>query len=81
MGGILTGVGGLIFVIGWIWILVIAFQNGDVIWGILSLLCGLVGLIYAIQHFEQAKIPLGLLAGGIVLNIVGAAMGGIPMAT
>lgn len=81
MGGILSGVGGLIAVIGWIWILVIAFQNGDVIWGIVSLLCGLVGLIYAIQHFEQAKIPLGLLAGGIVLQIVGAAMGGIPMAT
>ena len=79
MGIALAGIGGLLSLVGAIWIIVIAFQNGDIVWGVLAIFCGIVGLIYALQHMEQAKIPLILMIVGIVLSIVGQVMGGMAM--
>lgn len=75
MGGILSLIGGLMALAGVIWIVVIAFQNGDTVWGIVSIFCGIATLIYGIQHFEQTKMALGLIAGGIVLQVVGVMLG------
>ena len=75
MGGLLTMVGGLLALAGAIWIIVIAFQNGDTVWGIVSIFCGIATLIYGVQHFQQAKVALGLIAGGIVLQIIGVVLG------
>jgi hypothetical protein len=75
MGGILSLVGGLLALAGAIWIIVIAFQNGDTVWGIVSIFCGIVTLVYGIQHFQQTKVALGMIAGGIVLQIIGIALG------
>ncbi|HTN75414.1 MAG TPA: hypothetical protein VL096_09210 [Pirellulaceae bacterium] len=71
MFGMLAMIGGLLSLVGVIWIVVIAFQNGDTVWGIVSIFCGLAALIYGVQHFEEAKVPLGLMAAGIVLSIIG----------
>ena len=61
---------------GVVWIMIVAFQNGDIIWAILSFFCGIVAIVYAIQHFEQCKIPLGLVAlgivGGVLRGVAGA---------
>lgn len=77
---LLSAVFGLCGLVGWIWIVVIAFQSGEIGWGIGSVVCGIVAIVYGAKNFEKAKIPLGLLGGGMVGNILvsvlGAAMGG-----
>ena len=56
IGMILQVVGVVIGLVGGIWLLVVAFQE-SIGWGIGCLLCGLVGIIFAIQHWEKAKKP------------------------
>jgi 1,4-dihydroxy-2-naphthoate octaprenyltransferase len=66
--------GSLMALAGAIWIAVIAFQNDDMIWGIASIFCGIAAIIYGVQNFDQAKIPLGLLVIGIVVGSIGRVM-------
>lgn len=70
----IAALAGLLGLSGVIWIAVIAFQNGDVVWGIFSIFCGLAALIYGLQHYDQTKIPLGLLVAGAALSAVGRLM-------
>jgi len=77
MGGALVGLGALLVLIGVIWIAVIAFSSGDVLWGILSILCGILAIVYAAQHMDKARTPLFLMIGGIVLEVVGSLLGGV----
>lgn len=75
MGYGLAGIASICGLIGWIWIIVLAFQNGDVIWGICSILfCGIVALVYGIMHFQQAKVPVILLVIGMVAGGAGRVM-------
>ena len=62
---------GILTLVGMVWIAVIAFQNGEIAWGIFSLLCGIVALIYGILHFDEAKIPLILMIIGMVCGTIG----------
>jgi len=66
----LTGISGIMFLAGCIWIAIIAFQNDETLMGIFSLICGIVALVYGIQNMEQCKVPLIILAFGFVGNIV-----------
>ena len=70
----MAALGGLLLLIGAIWIAVIAFQNEEVAWGIFSIFCGIAALIYGVQHFDEAKVPLGLLVAGIALSVAGRLM-------
>ena len=45
MAGLLIGIASLISIVGWIWIIVIAFSSGEPVWGFLSI-CGLLALVY-----------------------------------
>ena len=65
----LLGIGTLCSLIGWIWVIVLAFQNGDTVWGVISIFCGIVGLVYGLMHFQQAKVPVILMAVGIICSI------------
>ena len=56
--------------VGWIWIIVMCFQDGETLWGIGSIIIAPVALIYGIMNFGEAKIPVILLAVGIVGRIV-----------
>lgn len=67
-------VGGICALIGFIWCIVIAFQNGDTVWGVVSIFCGLAAFIYGCTHFQQAKNPMLIWIAGIVLAIVGQVM-------
>lgn len=71
MGGLLTLVGSFLVLVGEIWIVVIAFQDGDTEWGILSLLCLILAIIYGVQNFDKAKVPVILMAVGFVAGTVG----------
>lgn len=66
--------GSIVSFIGAIWIIVNAFRNDGLLWGIGSLLCGPVMLIYAIMHFTANKIPLALFVFGVIISV----MGGVP---
>lgn len=66
--------GSLMALAGAIWIAIIAFQNDDTVWGIVSIFCGIAAIIYGVQHIDQAKLPLGLLFLGIIVGAIGRAM-------
>ena len=54
---------------GWIWFLVLAFQE-DAMWGIGCLLCSIVQLIFLIRNIHETWKPFVIqLAGGILVGI------------
>ena len=67
----LIAIGGIIMLIGGIWLLVVAFQE-SILWGLGSLFVPFVGLIFAIMHWEKAGKPFLISLGGFVLYAVGA---------
>lgn len=75
LGQVLSVIGLIIAVVGGIWLLVVAFQEG-VWWGLGSMLCGLVGLYFVFTHWEDAKNPFLVNIAGAVLMGIGAALGG-----
>lgn len=72
IGLIITIVGSICMFVGWAWTIVIAFSNEETMWGIICILCGMIGVpIYGFMNFDEAKIPLGLFCGGFAVNIIG----------
>ncbi|NJM53839.1 MAG: hypothetical protein HC846_10890 [Blastocatellia bacterium] len=61
------GLGVLTAIIGWIWLVVIGFKNGGVLWGILIIFFNwLAGLIFCIMY-KTGWLPLAMLIlGGII---------------
>ena len=52
----------------WIWMIVIAFQNEQILWGVLIILFTLLAaFIYGIVHWDKAKKPFLL---GIVATVL-----------
>jgi len=51
---------------GGIWLIVLAFQE-SVAWGVGSLLCSPVSLIFALLHFDRAWQPLALNMGAGIM--------------
>ena len=69
--------------IGVIWIAVLAFQAGDIFWGVFSLICPvIVALIYGFLHFNSSdnRDSSGKRGGNtvapVILIIVGLVLGG-----
>ncbi len=73
--GIGGGLGGLLVVIGWIWLVVMGFQD-SVLWGILNLLLfPILAIVFGAMHWPKTQVPLVLLIVGLVLG--GAGAGGL----
>jgi len=65
--------GALLALIGVIWIAVLAFQAGDILWGVFCLICPLlVALIYGFLNFQKSTAP-------VILIIVGLVLGGVKL--
>ena len=60
--------------IGWLWIVVMAFSEGEMLWGIGSLIISPIAIVYGIMNFQELKIPLGMMVGGAVVRIAGSAV-------
>ncbi|MBS0263841.1 MAG: hypothetical protein JSS02_18025 [Planctomycetes bacterium] len=75
IGFILTGLGSLAWFIGYIWLVVLAFQK-SALWGIGSFCVPIVGWVYAFQNWEQGKKPFLIEIVGVVLSLVGGALTG-----
>ena len=73
MSMILIVVGGALYLIGIIWLLIKAFQE-SILWGLGSLLIPFVGLIFAILHWAECKKPFFYALAGLVLLILGGVM-------
>jgi hypothetical protein len=71
---ILMILGSLLFVVGWIWLIVIAFKTQGVLWGILNIfLQPLMGLIFCILK-KVGWMQLGLMILGMVLVMLSGGM-------
>ena len=67
-----VGIGSLIALIGWIWLIVVGFQKGGVLWGILIIFFSwIAGLIFCIMH-KTGWLPLILMVVGGIISGIGA---------
>ena len=84
-GGIVMGLGGLIALIGWIWLIVVGFKEGGALWGILIFFFSwIAGLVFCIMN-KTGWIPLvmmiigGFIAGAGMIPLVMEAMKNMPL--
>jgi hypothetical protein len=68
----LVGFGSLIALIGWIWLLVVGFQRGGVLWGVLIFFFSwIAGLVFCIIH-KTGWAPLAMMIVGGLISGLGA---------
>lgn len=79
IGGILQMLGGLLGLVGHIWIVVLGFQKSPW-WGIGCLIVPCVNIVFAIQNWAEAKTPFLIYVGGIVVQIIGIVLLGAGLA-
>lgn len=65
LGMLVIGVG----IIGWLWIAVIAFGEGDTLWGIGCLVFSPLCIVYGFLNMQELKVPLALVLVGFVGRI------------
>ena len=70
IGAVLIIVGAFFYMLGYLKVLIIAFQEGTV-WGIASLLFPLVGLAFVLTYWERARSPFLIGLSGVVFMIGG----------
>ena len=74
MGQILLSVGGILAFVGYIWIIVTAFQK-NVLWGLVCIIpIPVIGWIFCFLHWEEGKQPFLVSIGGAIMMAVGKAM-------
>lgn len=66
MLGILALVALAAGVIGWLWITVIAFSEGETLWGVGCLIISPLCIVYGLMNFQEMKIPFFMVLGGFV---------------
>lgn len=71
---IIAMLGVVLSLVGGIWLVVKAFQN-SILWGIGCLLIPLVGLFFALRHWEEAKTPFLIALTGVIIRIGAKAAG------
>jgi len=70
---ILSIIGGLLTLVGWIWTAITAFKAGGTLWGVLNIIpCiqPIVGIVSAAMK-KAEWLPVGLMILGIILNLLG----------
>ena len=65
--GILAGLGGLMMLVGWIWLIVIAFQTSGAVWGIVNIFFQpITGLIFCIVN-KTGWMQWGIMVVGLLI--------------
>ena len=72
--GVLMIMVAIVGFVGWGWITVTAFSEGEAVWGVGCLIFFPIALVYGIMNFAELKIPVILLAVGAVGRIGLAAL-------
>lgn len=66
-----VGLGSILILVGWIWLIVLGFKNGGALWGILNIICQpITGIIFCIMH-KTGWIPLILMILGMIIEGIG----------
>lgn len=64
---ILGSLGGILFLVGWIWLIIIGFKKGGILWGILIILFSwIAGLVFCIMKKEGWLQLVMLLIGALL---------------
>ncbi|MFM9904360.1 MAG: hypothetical protein ACKVQJ_07300 [Pyrinomonadaceae bacterium] len=75
--GILGILGLLLFLVGWIWMMVVAYKAAGALWAVLIFFFSLLaGLIFCIMH-KTGWMQWGIMVVGWLLLIFGGAMAGM----
>ena len=61
-------------VIGWLWITVMAFSEGETLWGVGCLIISPLCILFGLMHFQDLKIPFFMVVGGFVVRVAILAM-------
>lgn len=70
MDVIVGWVGVIVTLAGAVWMAYLAWSNNQTLFAIgCFCLAPIVGTIYGIMHFDEAKIPLGLIWLGVILRV------------
>lgn len=56
-------------IVGWLWITVMAFSDGETLWGIGCLIISPVSIIYGLLNFHELKVPVLMVCGAAILRI------------
>lgn len=56
-------------IVGWLWIVIAAFNDGDSYWGAGCLIISPLCLVYGWMNFGELKIPFFLVVGGVIVRI------------
>ncbi len=75
MGVALLAVGGIVMLVGSVWLLVKAFQT-SVLWGLGSMFVPFVSLIFVVMYWDDAKKPFLISMAGFAVYFVGIMAGG-----
>lgn len=58
----------IVFTVAWIWMIVIAFKNNQIVWGVLMIIFSVFPFFfYGIAHWDKCKQPFLLGIASIVL--------------
>ena len=72
MGAILGWIGGVLFLVGIVWLAYHAWTNQKPVWAICNFcLSPVAGGIYSAMNFDETKIPGGLMVVGFILGVAG----------
>ncbi len=77
MGTLLVILGVILMIIGGVWLLVEAFKE-SILWGLGSIFIPFVGLVFAIMHWSECKVPFLIHVAGLVLFVAGSVLSGPP---
>lgn len=61
-------------IIGWLWITVMAFSEGETLWGVGCLIISPLCILFGLMHFQDLKIPFFMVVGGFVVRVAILAM-------
>jgi hypothetical protein len=70
MDVVLLALGGILALVGWVWILISAFAE-SILWGVGVFLLSPLALVFGILHWEDLKVPTIMYAVGLPLYILG----------
>ena len=56
-------------IIGWLWITVMAFSEGETLWGVGCLIISPLCILFGLMHFQELKIPFFMVLGGFVVRV------------
>ena len=56
-------------IIGWLWITVMAFSEGETLWGVGCFIISPLCLVYGFLNFQELKIPFLMVLAGFVGRI------------